>query len=121
MRFAHTDELKGAEFVDVDLAGARFQNVDLTGASFREVMLVNARFSGLIDGLTVNDVEVAPLITAELDRRHPERTKLRPGDADGVRVAWHVVEDLWSATRERAAALPEPRLHERVDLSLIHI
>jgi hypothetical protein len=115
VRFEDTDELRGAEFVNVDLAGARFQNVNLEGARLREAMLVNARLSGLIHGLVVNDVEVAPLIKAELDRRYPERTKLLPGDADGVREAWSVVEGLWAATKARAGALPETMLHERVD------
>jgi hypothetical protein len=115
MRFENTDELKGAEFVNVDLAGARFQNVDLTGARLREALLVNARFSGLIHGLVVNDVEVGPLIHAEMARRYPERTKLLPSDAAGVREAWLVIENLWAATKERVAALPEATLHERVD------
>ena len=65
--------------------------------------------------MTVNDVEVAPLIEAELDRRHPERTKLRPRTAEQAREAWSVVEDLWAATRARALALPEAALRERVD------
>ena len=106
---------QGEEYVNVDLAGARLRNVNLEGAVLREAMLVNARLSGLIHGLVVNDVEVAPLIKAELDRRYPERTKLLPGDTDGVREAWSVVEGLWAATKARAAALPEATLHERVD------
>jgi uncharacterized protein YjbI with pentapeptide repeats len=108
-------DLARAELVNVDLSGATFQNVDLRGAKLREVMLVDARMSGLIDGLVVNDVEVAPLIVAELDRRYPERRRLRPDDAAGVRDAWTVVEALWATTKARAAALPEPLLHERVD------
>ena len=115
MRFEDTEELKGAEFVNVDLSGTSFRNVDLSGAKVREAMLVNSSFSGLIYGMVVNDVEVAPLITAELDRRYPERTKLRPADADGMREAWSVIERLWAATKARAAALPEATLHERVD------
>ena len=94
MRFEDTDELKGAEFEGVDLSGASFHNVNLSGATIKEALLVNARLSGLIHGLTVNDVEVAPLIIAELDRRYPERTALRPRDADGVRAAWAVIEQL---------------------------
>jgi DinB superfamily/Pentapeptide repeats (8 copies) len=115
VRFEATNELKGAEFEGVDLSGAYFHNVNLSGATVKEALLVNARLSGLIHGLVVNDVEVAPLISAELDRRYPERTALRPRDADGVRAAWSVIEDLWVATRARAAALPEAMLHERVD------
>ncbi|MGH2685182.1 MAG: DinB family protein [Actinomycetota bacterium] len=115
MRFEDTDELKGAEFVNVDLSGARFRNVNLQGARVMEAMLVNARFSGLIHGLVVNDVEVAPLIDAELNHRYPERAKLRPVDADAVREAWRVIEGLWQATKDRASRLPEPLLHQRVD------
>jgi hypothetical protein len=115
MRFENTDELRGAEFVNVDLSGAQFRNVDLRGAKVMEAMLVNARFSGLIDGLYVNDVEIAPLITAELARRYPERTKLLPSDAVGVREAWAVIEGLWGDTKQRVLALPASMLQERVD------
>ena len=115
MRFENTDELKGVELVNVDLSGARGRNVNLQGVKIMEAMLVNARFSGLITGLVVNDVEVAPLIAAEMDRRYPERTKLRPRDADGVREAWVVIEGLWAASKARASSLPEPTLRQRVD------
>ena len=47
-------------------------------------MLVNAAFSGLIDGLTINDIEVAPLIVAEMDRRYPERARLFARDPAGL-------------------------------------
>ncbi|WP_223190276.1 hypothetical protein [Nonomuraea terrae] len=33
-----------------------------------------------------------PLVEAELDRRMPERAKMRPDDADGFRTAWAVLE-----------------------------
>jgi hypothetical protein len=92
------------DLIEVDLSGARIVG-DLT----------NARISGLIDGLTVNDVEVGPLIAAELDRRYPERTRLRPWDQASAKVAWSVVEDLWSATKARASGLPEDLLRARVD------
>lgn len=106
--------LSGREFSDLDLAGARFRNVNLAGARFAEANLVNARISGLIHGLVVNDVEVAPLIRAEMARRYPERAKLTPTTAAGAREAWSVIESLWSDTKARAGALPEPLLHERV-------
>jgi hypothetical protein len=115
MRFENTEELKGAEFVNVDLSGAIGRNVNLSGVRMMEAMLVGARFSGLIHGLVINDIEVAPLIVAEMDRRYPERTKLRPNDAEGVREAWSVIEDLWATTKARASALPAPLLHQRVE------
>ena len=108
-----------AEFTGDDLSGARFERVDLTGAEFRSVDLSRARFRGVdlkgvvmsgvelgdvrIDGelqnVLVNGVDVAPLVEAELDRREPERAKMRPSDPDGFRVAWSIVERLWGDTR----------------------
>src|ERR1700730_17939448 len=106
MRFENTDELKGAEFVNVDLSGAHFRNVNLQGAKVMEAMLVNARFSGLIHGLVVNDIEIAPLIDPEMLRREPERARMIPDDAAGVRDAGSVIESLWATTKERASADP---------------
>jgi uncharacterized damage-inducible protein DinB len=96
-----------------DWSGRRFRNIDLTGAVFKETMLVNARFSGLIDGLVVNDIEVAPLIAAEMERRYPERAQLRPTDAAGARAAWDVIEQLWAATKARVASLDEDVVQTR--------
>ena len=98
-----------------DWSGRTFRNVDLSNTSWKETMLVNARFSGLITGLVVNDIEVAPLIDAEMSRRFPERAKLRPADAAGVREAWAVIADLWAASKARAAALSEEALDRRLE------
>ncbi|MGI8867688.1 MAG: pentapeptide repeat-containing protein [Mycobacteriales bacterium] len=103
------------EYVDVDLAGVRLRNVNLEGAKLSEALLVNARLCGLITGLVINNVEVAPLIEAELNRREPDRALMTPVDLAGVRRAWEIVRRRWDETRERAAALPEPLLHQRVD------
>ena len=112
----HTDaDLSGSRFENVDLSRSRFHNVDLSGAVIRGALLTGADVDGLVDGLRVNGVEVAPRVEAELDRRHPERLRLRPDDADGFRDAWTVVEGLWPATIERARRLPPELLHERVD------
>jgi DinB superfamily/Pentapeptide repeats (8 copies) len=113
--FHDTDELRGARFVGVDLSGARFRNVDLSGAKLVDAMLVNASFSGLIDGLTINDIEVAPLILAEMERRHPERATLFPRDPDGLHRAWATIETMWQATTDRARGLPDETRHARVD------
>jgi uncharacterized damage-inducible protein DinB len=63
----------------------------------------------------VNGVDIAPLIDAELNRRMPERAKMRPDDSDGFREAWEILERLWEGTVERARALPEAALHESVN------
>ena len=48
-------------------------------------------------------------------RRHPERVKLRPTDADGFRAAWPVIEELWRETVDRARTLEPSLLHEQVN------
>ncbi len=107
--------MAGSRFEDVDLSGARFHNVDLTGAKIRGALLVDVDINGEVDKVRINDVDVGPLIEAELDRRQPERVKLRPSDADGFCEAWAVIEQFWPATVERARQLPPELLHERVD------
>lgn len=107
--------LRGARFHDVDLANARFQLVDLTGVVIRGAALVDVEISGQIDNLRVNGVDVVPLVEAELNRRYPDRAKMRATDADGFREAWDVLEPLWGQTVERARGLSPELLHERVD------
>ncbi len=112
----HLDEdLAGSRFENVDLSGSRFHNVDLSRSVIRGALLTDVDVDGDIDGLRINGVEVAPLVEAELDRRHPQRPKMRPTDADGFREAWAILEQLWALTVERARRLPPDLLHERVD------
>ena len=56
-----------------------------------------------------------PAVRDELDRRHPERTKLRPTDVAGLHEAFDVLESIWAPTIERARLLPPARLDERVN------
>jgi hypothetical protein len=60
-------------------------------------------------------VDVTAYVEAELDRRYPERAKMRPIDADGFREAWDILERLWGETVTRARTLDPAALHERVD------
>jgi uncharacterized damage-inducible protein DinB len=123
------------EFESVRMRAARFQDVDLSGALFRGVNLADSRFRGAlfsraqlrgvqlddvtIDGdiknLVVNGVDVAPLVEAELDRRSPDRVKMRPADAAGFREGYEVVSRLWDGTVDRARTLPPELLNEQVD------
>lgn len=105
----------GERLVDVSFAGARLHSPDFEGARITDAWLVNADVSGAIDGLRINDVEIAPLVQAELDRRFPERVALRATDQAGLQDAWRMLEGIWAATVERARSLPEAALHERVD------
>jgi hypothetical protein len=113
-RFDRVD-LSGAQLRSVDLSGARFRAVDLSGIVMRGVELVNADIHGEIENVTINGVSIGPLITAELDRRYPDRVKMRPEDPAGFREAWPVVERLWGQTVDRARGLPPELLHESVD------
>ncbi|SEE17076.1 DinB family protein [Jiangella alba] len=109
------DDLSGSRFRRVDLSGARFQDVDLSRAVLRGVELNNADISGDITGLTLNGVDVAPLVEAELDRRDPYRLLLRPSDADGCRAAYELLVRRWDGTIARARRLDPALLHESVD------
>jgi DinB superfamily/Pentapeptide repeats (8 copies) len=114
-KFVGSAEFRGAEFVDVDLSGAVFREANLSGARMYGVLLMGADIDGAIDGLKVNGVEVRPLIEAELDRLHPERTALRPSTPDGAREAWRVLEEMWAPTMRRAAGLSEADLRRSVN------
>ena len=109
-----SDELRNARIRSSDLSGAQLRGVNLSNVVIIDSWLANASISGMISGLTINGVEVAPLVEAELDRRHPERTRLRPTDVDGLVAAFDVVEQMWAPTLDRARQLAPERLHERV-------
>jgi hypothetical protein len=113
-RFERVD-LTAAEFRAVDLSRARFRGVDLSGVVMRGVELADGRIDGEVVRLLVNGVDVAPLVEAELDRRHPDRARMRPSDPAGFREAWDIVERLWDGTVERARGLDPQLLHESVD------
>jgi len=113
-RFERVD-LSGADFFAVDLSYARVRGADLRGIVMRGVEVTDARIDGEVERLVVNGVDVAPLVEAELDRRDPDRPKMRPTDPRGFRDAWDIVERLWAGTVERARALDPQLLHESVD------
>ena len=110
------DAFREARFTGVDLSGTTFRDCDLRHVKVADSWLVDVTLSGLVENMRVNDVDVAPLIEAELDRRNPERIQLRAmKTADDYRAMWARLEDLWAQTVARARRLPEPMLYERVD------
>jgi uncharacterized protein YjbI with pentapeptide repeats len=113
-RFERVD-LSGAQFRAVDLTDAQFRGADLSGVVMRGVELVNVDIYGEIENLTINGVDIGPLLNAELNRRYPDRAKMRPANPAGFRAAWHILERLWGETVERARRLPPELLHESVD------
>jgi DinB superfamily/Pentapeptide repeats (9 copies) len=109
-------QFRGARFDVADLRGARFTDCDLSGVTIRDSWLVNVSISGFLSNVTVNGVDVTDFVSAELDRRHPERVQLREGQtADDVRAIWATIERLWAEAAERAGRLPAAALAEQVD------
>jgi DinB superfamily/Pentapeptide repeats (8 copies) len=113
-RFERVD-LSGAQLRAVDLTGAGFRGVSLRGAVMRGVELVNVDIHGEVENLTINGVDIGPLVDAELNRRYPDRAKMRPTDPAGFREAWDILERLWGGTVDHARRLRPELLHESVD------
>lgn len=109
------EDWRGSRFEEVDFSESRFHNVYFQDVVMRGAWLRRVDIDGMVDAVTVNGVDVGPLVEAELDRRDPERALLRREDADGLRAAWAVDVRRWRHAVERARALPEEMLHERVD------
>jgi hypothetical protein len=110
--FTASDDLQGAEFVETDLSGARFIGADLSGAVLRGVQVEGAEIDApwLLSGdgaLLVNGVDVTPFVEAELNRRFPGRAEQRAEDPAGLRAAWAALDRAWTATLERAGAMPK--------------
>ncbi len=104
-----------SRFEEVDFSQSRFHNVYFKDTVIRGAWLQRVEIDAYVDEVTINGVDVGPLIEAELDRRDPDRGLVRPTDADGFRRAWDVILRRWDAAVQRARALPEDVLHERVD------
>ena len=117
--------MPGTSFHDVDLSDATFYDVYLTGAQFRDVLFKNVRMrgvaladvdiSGEIENVSINGVDVGPMVEAELDRRDPDRPLMRPSNAEGFRAGYDLIQRRWAETVERARRLDPALLHESVD------
>ncbi|HEU5036145.1 MAG TPA: DinB family protein [Nocardioides sp.] len=110
----HRRDLSGARFEEVDLSGSWWRNVYLRDVVMRGAWLEGVDIDGEIRGLTVNGVDVGPLVEAELDRRDPDRVLVRAETADEFRAGWEMIQRRWAAAVARARDLPEELLHERV-------
>ena len=113
-RFERAD-LSGSRFRDVNLAGSQFREIDLSGSVLRGVELADVEIYGELVNVTINGIDIGPLVDAELNKRYPDRAKMRPADPAGFREAWDTVERLWDQTVARARRLPPALLHESVD------
>jgi uncharacterized protein YjbI with pentapeptide repeats len=107
--------LRDATFSRADLTGMRVRGSVFTGARMRGVELVDVEISCELQNVIVNGVDIGPLVDAELNRRMPERAKMRPDGPDGLREAWAILEQLWEGTVARARTFPEAELHRGLD------
>ena len=107
--------MSGAQLQSVDLSDAQFRGVDLSRVVMRGVDLIDVEIHGDVQNLVINDVEVASLIDAELNRRDPLRVKMRPIDPEGFREAWEILERLWAGTIDRARQFAPKQLHASVN------
>ncbi|WP_448614107.1 DinB family protein [Modestobacter sp. URMC 112] len=116
---ADTRAFRGASFHYADLSGATFRDCDMSGVRIVSSMvdgLVVSGFSGRSGRVVVDDVDVSAFVAGELDRRHPERVRLREArTTDDLRAVWADLERLWDGTIARAGRLTEATLQERVD------
>lgn len=102
-------------FESEDWSGAVMRDIDLSNAKIVGALMTNASFSGEIGGLKINEIEVAPLIARELERRYPERKRLFAADPEGMKEAFDIVFGLLDETWERARRLSEEQRNRRVD------
>jgi hypothetical protein len=110
-----TVQFRGARFTHADLTGVTIRDCDLTGLQIVDCILGEAVVSGDFSQLLVNDVDVTAYVQAELDRRQPERVRVRSlRGAKDHRDTWAAVEQMWAATHARLASLPESLLTRRV-------
>jgi hypothetical protein len=100
---------------DTELTGAQVRGSSFSQCRMRGVELTDVVIYGELQNVVVNGVDIAPLVEAELNRRMPERAKMRPEDAEGFRAAWAILERLWEGTVARAAAFPEADLNRNID------
>ena len=92
--------LRGATFTQVTLddvtvvgvvTGAEVRGSAFSKVRMRGVELIDVEINGELEHVVVNGVDVAPLVDAELNRRMPERAKMRPENAEGFREAWAIL------------------------------
>jgi hypothetical protein len=117
--FVRTKEFRDASFRYVDLTGATFRACDL-----RTVRIIGSEIddlhidahAGELGAVVIEGVDVTGYVTAELDRRFPERAHVRAAHAvDALRAALDLLTERWVETRARAEQLPESVRAERVN------
>jgi uncharacterized protein YjbI with pentapeptide repeats len=101
-------DMAGAVFRNVNLHRATFDDVNLEGASIRIANLKDFSIDdAYIEGLTIYGLRVDQLVEAELDRRDPERLRLRmadPHDPDSVLAVMKRLDEVRGQFRQTLRA-----------------
>ena len=113
--FDETGEFRARRLEYKDFTGTTIRECRLNEVRLVGVEMVGAEIDGYVDRLTVNGVDVMPLVAAELDRLHPERLLMRSDDPADLRAAWALLVAAWDTTIDRAAALTAQQQHAQVD------
>ena len=95
-------DFSGTDLRHVIVRGADLRGGGFTDCRLRGVDIWNVDIHADLQNVVINGVDIAPLIETELNRREPERAKMRPDDTEGFREAWAVLERRWAETVDRA-------------------
>ena len=106
-------DMTGSVFWGADLSGARFRDVNLVDVTISHAMLVNVDVDAYVDRVVINGVDVTGYVN-ERDEWYPLRAMLQPTEPDGMRAAWHALQEAWFPTMQRAQQLTDGQLHESV-------
>lgn len=108
--FAGGEDLSGAVYFDTNLRGARFVESDLAGVVIRGCdvagMEVDAPWLKFGEPMTVNGVDIGPYVEAELNKRFPGREEQTAESPEALTGAWTKLEMAWDAAVERARGMP---------------
>jgi hypothetical protein len=102
-------------FTDADLSESRFVRCFFDGATFRGVAFSNVSIDGEIDTLTVNGVDVAPFVEAELNRRYPGRELRNAATCAQLRDSWTKVQAAWRDAVTLVQTLPPHVVETSID------
>ena len=99
--YSGTDEFEGATFVKASFKGATLRFSDVSGMTMRSVDVDGLDIDShdlFFGSLTVNGVDVVPLVEAELDRLFPGRELQKAQTPEGLREGWVAVQAAWQTT-----------------------
>ncbi len=113
--FSGAQGFDGATFVKTNFRGATMRWCDLSDVTMRGVDVGGLDIDShdlFFGSLTVNGVDVVPLVDAELNRQFPGRELQKAQTPEGLRDGWVAVQAAWDET---VAATPAGLVDAHVD------